>query len=767
MFLTFEESGAHTLTLAAMQPESARDQRSSPASGWERKAREAEPSGSTGFFIQMADRDSPISAAENARAPGDAPARPGRALGTPLASVIAVVTTILGLLVLAWTILFVTKGRFLKPAFENIVAAQTHRDVKVAGDFQLYFAPFNLKFLAEGLTISNPEWAGRGNFFSAKKIDSRISTWSLITGDHRINWLGLEDGHVDLQWDKAGKRNTWTFSEEKGEPLDLPIIRRALVQGTMVRYVNPRMRIAAGIRIHTVEARDTAFASTIRFDGNGTARGTRFSLAGALLTPNATVAGGRNQLQLHIEGVRTRIDVSGTLPGATEIEGADLHMDARGQNLADVFAVAGIAVPDTRNYRLRSDLTKYGDEWRFTRLRGRFGASDLAGRFTVAMTEPRLLLTATLATRVLDIVDAGPFIGYNPNKLAAQGGAGIVEHVAGRPRILPDAPLRVEALRNFDARVDWKIRTVRAESFPVSNITLGLDLDDRLLKLNPLNFSLARGTVNSDITINARRDPVFTEYDIRLSPTPMGVLLAGFGVEESGTTGTLKARAQMTGSGNSVRDSLASSNGRIAVILPKGTFWTRNVQLSELDIGVFVQKMFEKKLKEPVQINCGLIGFSVRDGIAAADPILIDTEKNVMLGRGGFSFKNETLDLAFRADSKKFSLFSGQSPVGIGGYFARPGIDVISPELVARAGAGLGLGVLASPFAAVIAFGDVGDAKAADCGPVLAGASARAQRTDKGEPRDDVGKGTTAKSESGKASKGERKEQRKKFLGIF
>lgn len=693
-----------------------------------------------------------------------APARPARALGTPLASVIAVVTTILGLVVLAWTVLFVTKGRFLKPTFEKIVAAQTHRQVKVAGDFQLYFAPFNVKFLAEGLTISNPEWAGRGNFFSAKKIDSRISTWSLITGNRRINWLGLEDGHVDLQWDKQGKRNTWTFSEEKGDPLELPIIRRALVQGTLVRYVDPRMQVEAGIRIHTVEARDTQFASSIRFDGNGTARGTRFTLAGEMLTPNATVAGGQNQLKLHVEGVRTQIDVSGTLPGATEIEGADLQMDARGQNLADIFSVGGIAVPDTRSYRLRSALTKRGDEWRFTRLRGRFGASDLAGTFTVKMKEPRLLLTADLATHTLDIIDAGPFIGYSPQASAA---GAVVTRAAGTPRILPDAPLRVEALKNFDAKVNWTVRTVRAENLPVSNITLGLDLDDRLLKLSPLNFSLARGTVNSDITINARRQPVFTDYDIRLSPTPMGVLLAGFGVEESGTTGTLKARVQMTGTGNSVRDSLANSNGRIAVILPKGSFWTRNIQLSELDIGTFVQKMFEKKLKEPVQINCGLIGFSVRNGIAAADPILIDTGKNVMLGRGGFSFKNESIDMAFRADSKKFSLFAGQSPVGIGGYFAKPSIDVISPELIGRAGAGIGLALVASPLAAVIAFVDVGDAKAADCGPVLAGASARAQRTDKGKPRDDVGKGTTAKSESGKSSKDERQKQRKKFLGIF
>ena len=115
--------------------------------------------------------------------------------------------------------------------------------------------------------------------------------------------------------------------------------------------------------------------------------------------------------------------------------------------------------------------------------------------------------------------------------------------------------------------------------------------------------------------------------------------------------------------------------------------WTQNAQLSELDVGTFVTKMFEHKLKEPVQINCGLIAFTTRGGIAAADPILIDTSKNVVTGKGGFSFHDEAIDLAFRADGKKFSLFSLQSPVGIEGSFAKPTLDVLSPQLFARAGA--------------------------------------------------------------------------------
>jgi hypothetical protein len=296
----------------------------------------------------------------------------------------------------------------------------------------------------------------------------------------------------------------------------------------------------------------------------------------------------------------------------------------------------------------------------------------------------------------------------------------------------------------------------------ISNLGLRLDLDRSLLKLSPLTFDVAGGHLTSDISINARARPVRTDYDIRLSPVRMGVLLAKFGAEQSGTTGRMKARIRLRGVGDSVRESLASSNGRIAIIMPAGTFWTRNVQLSELDIGTFVQKMWEKKLTEPVQINCGLIAFTVRNGIAAADPILIDTKKNVIGGRGGFSFKTESLNLGIEADAKTMSLFSAQSPIGVEGYFAAPKIDPISGELMARAGAGLGLAALVSPLAAVVAFVDPGDAEPTRCGPVLAGARASAQRERDGDPVQNIGSGKSADPDEKP-----KKKKRKKFLGIF
>ncbi|MFD1959145.1 AsmA family protein [Novosphingobium panipatense] len=375
------------------------------------------------------------------------------------------------------------------------------------------------------------------------------------------------------------------------------------------------------------------------------------------------------------------------------------------------------------------------------------GQSDLAGGFTIANAE-RLRIDAKLVTRRLDIIDAAPFIGYNPDIVASKGAVAAAAASGSGPRhVIPDTELPVAMMNRFDAGLDWKIGVIRSRNVPVQDISLKLALDRGLLKLSPLTFSMARGDVASDFIFDTRKRPAAISYDIRLAPTPMGRLLAGYGVAEAGTSGTIHGRIKLAGRGDTIHDSLATSSGRIAFMMPKGTLWTRNVQLAELDIGTFAYKMFQGKLKKPVEINCGLVAFTVNGGQAAADPILIDTSKNVITGRGGFSFDTEALSLAFRADGKKFSLFSGQSPVGIEGRFAEPSLQVISPELLGRAGAGLGLAVAATPVAGLLAFVDIGDAKSAACGPVLSGARAAAQRTSKGKPRDDVGKGKPKKDD--------------------
>ncbi|KHL26521.1 AsmA family protein [Croceibacterium mercuriale] len=691
-----------------------------------------------------------------ADAAGDADTRRRKALRIARNVAIGVVVVIATI----WLVLFITKGRFLKGPFERTVTSLIDRPVKVRGDFQLYFAPFDIKLFAEGLTAGNPGWTTQRHLFSARRIDTRIAPLSLLFGRRRLRWLDLDDASLDLEWNDAHTTNSWTFSSDgKGKPFELPIIERTKLVSTAVRYRDPRLALLADLDFSSISSRDARIGEAVRFTGDGQIRQTPFTLRGALLTPNETVARGRNRLVLDAVAANNRIRMSGTLPSLADIEGVPLAMTASGRNVAELLGILGIVVPRTRAYQLKTTLVKRDSQYRFGDLTGSFGDSDIAGAFTIDNGGERVHIDADLATKVLDIVDVAPFIGYNPDLVASRGVAAAARATGAAPaRLLPDATLRAEGLRAFDADVRYKVARLRSDSVPVTDVAITVALDDGLLNLSPFQFTMARGTVTSDVSFDWRRRPARVTYDFRLGATPMAQLLGGFGVAEAGTSGTVRGRLQLEGDGDTLHDSLATSRGRIAFVIPQGNLTTRNVQLSELDLGTFVQKMFEERLQDPVNINCGLVAFTVRRGVAAADPILIDTRKNVITGRGGFSFGSEQIDLAFRADAKKFSLFSGQSPVGIGGYFSEPALTVVTPELLGRAGVGLGLAVLAAPPAALLAFVDVGDAQGAACGPILAGATAKAQRTRDGERRDDVGEGDEGTTE---------RAPRKKFLGIF
>ncbi len=424
--------------------------------------------------------------------------------------------------------------------------------------------------------------------------------------------------------------------------------------------------------------------------------------------------GGRSRLALHADAAQTRIDASGLLPQGESIDGSDIALVVAGQNLQSVFKLFGLVAPESRPYRLASHVVKSGKVYNFRDLSGRIGGSDIAGTLEVDV-RAKPLLTADLKTKVLQMIDIGPLIGYSPAALDAKGGAAVVKMVAGHPRVIPDAPLAFDELKSVDAHVKYVAGTIVSPTVTFKNLTLGLDLVDRRLTLKPLEFDIIGGRLTAAIDLNARVAPVETAYDIRMSRVPLGQLLTSFDVEKSGTTASVMGRVQLKGYGDTMRQSLASASGRIALIFPAGTLWVRNIELGKLDLQNYISSGLLSKLKKPQEIRCGIVAFTVKDGIAAADPVLFDTKRANFRGLGQFSFKDESLDLSVRGDSKEFSLLSGQSPVGIGGWFAAPAIHPISRQLITRAAVGVGLGVATGGIGALLAFVDIGDAKNVNC----------------------------------------------------
>ncbi len=333
-----------------------------------------------------------------------------------------------------WLVLFVTKGRFLRHPFESITGKLTRRTVTVGGDFQLYFAPWRIKFVAERIAISNPGWATRPNLFTADRIDSRIAPLSLLFGRRRFTWLELTGGAVDLEWTPDHSANTWTFSEKKGgKRLEFPRIDVAVVNGTTIRYRDPRMQVTADLALADFRSQDARIGRAVGVRGKGVIRSTPFVVNAQLLSPDATANRGKNELLARMRAAGNVVDVSGTLPSIADIENVPLRTRARGKDLSTLLDVIGVVIPRTRTYDLHAQLVKDGDVYRFTRMKGTFGDSDLAGTLTVTHGA-RLHLDSTLTTDKLDIVDAAPFSATTP--------------ISSRPRARWPPPPRPESGRS-------------------------------------------------------------------------------------------------------------------------------------------------------------------------------------------------------------------------------------------------------------------------------------------------------------------------------
>lgn len=478
---------------------------------------------------------------------------------------------------------------------------------------------------------------------------------------------------------------------------------------------------------------DTIAGADVRFDASGGNLATVAGLFGKVLPSTAFKitgsvqpdADGRARLAVDANASQTQISVAGKLRQTNSIDGSDLRVAVRGRNLQDAFKLFGLISPATRPYRVTTQLTKTGGNYRFRNLSGRIGDSDIAGTVTADLAGARPLLTGDLRTRVLDILDVGPWIGFSPAKLDKPGGSVIARTASGAPRVIPDAPLAIEQLKAFDARIRYSADVIRTRAAKLSGLLVDLELKNSRLLLKPVAFDIFGGRLTSTIDLDASVRPVVTTYDIRMSRVPLGQLLTSFDIGKSGTAASVFGRIQLRGEGNTMQESLATANGRIALVFPAGTLWVRNIQLGKLDLQNYITSGILKKLKKPQEIRCGVVAFTVKDGISAADPVLFDTKRANFRGRGTFSFKDESLNLSVRGYSKEFSLFSGQSPVGIKGSFAAPSIRPISGQLLARVGVGVGLGVATGGIGAILAFIDLGGAKNVNCAAVEAAKTAR------------------------------------------
>jgi AsmA protein len=422
----------------------------------------------------------------------------------------------------------------------------------------------------------------------------------------------------------------------------------------------------------------------------------------------------------------TGVKADGTITSLLKFSAMDMHLALRGESLAQLFPLLGIAFPETHAYATEGHLLHSGNTWRYERFSGRIGDSDIAGTFQVDTGGKRPAMNADLVSSVLDLADLGPLIGARPGseQVAKQAAPPPSQTAAPSPaiaRVLPDLPFKTDRWDSVDAEVKLSAKTIRrAKELPLEDLVTHLSLRDSVLTLDPLNFGVAGGQLNAVISLDGRKDPIQAHAQVRARKILIAKLFPT--VELSKTSiGQVNGEFDLAGKGNSVGRMLASSNGKVGLVVANGEI--SKMMMEEVGLHLWEIVVLKVTGDKLVKLRCGVADFDVKDGIMRADALIFDTEVTTIVATGSIDLGQEKLDLTLNQKTKSTSPVALRSPIYVRGSFAKPDVEVDKGQVAARALGAVALGIV-NPMLTLIPLIDAGPGSDSDCGRLVRDARA-------------------------------------------
>ncbi|HYD97906.1 MAG TPA: AsmA family protein [Alphaproteobacteria bacterium] len=612
---------------------------------------------------------------------------------------------------LALVLVAVWDWNWVKGPLEARLSAALGREVRIEGDLDVSNLSWTPTVTASGIRVANAEWAGDDpTMFDAERVEMTIDL-KRYWREGRIVLPSLKLVRPEIALVREKDRNNFTFGDPKAAADaaetagndSMPQVGQLVIEDGALRYDDS-----------VVDAKlDTKIASTgeggqVRLQGGGTYAGQKLALD---LTGGSPL--GLRQVDqpyalagsVTVGNTRARLD--GNLTNPFAFQTFELGLDLEGQNLAELFELFGLPAPDTPVYVSQGRLVRDRQNWRYERFQAKVGDSDLGGTLTFDTAPERVKVTGHLVSDKLELADLGEiFTGGSAEKKRKAAEA------EAQGRVIPDAPLRHDMLRNADFDIGFRARRFVAPGLPLDDVFVKIQLENGLLELEPLQMGVAGGRVEGAVRLNARAQPVDTRMSLRLRNFELSRFGKAAGFPQLGR-GKINGRIQLAGRGDSLHRMLGSSDGQVSVVMDDGQFSGLIIEAVGLDLTEALGTLTNED--QMVTMRCLVADLQVDDGLVRPRSMVLDTEDTLVNVTGSMNLKDERLDLTLEPRPKDASLGSARSTVYLKGTLGKPQPAIDKEELALRGAAAIALGALLTPLAGVLAFVEPGDGEDANC----------------------------------------------------
>ena len=665
-----------------------------------------------------------------ARPPGEEPRRAVRVkVRRPSRKALTITGVVLLALAAAIALfLYLWDWNYLRGPLSRYASEKTGRQVAIAGDLDVDLFSWKPSATVGGLSVGDPAWrnAGQGKTAEIDGLTLQIQLRPLLKGDVLIERLAIDRPNVNLFRDGEG-RATWDFSKpgepERKEALKLPPIRSFVINDGVLKLRDERRDFTFNGQVNARE--DMGGERGFELTGTGTMNQAPFR---ALVTGGPLIniePGETYPFNADVRSGATHVTAQGGMPRPFDLGQFHMNLTATGPDMADIYDLTGLAFPNTPPYRLRGRLVRDEHIYRVSGLSGRVGDSDLSGRLSVDTEPDRPFLRGALTTRRLDFDDLGALFGgaprTGPGETASATQKAVASNLAAQQRIFPDSPLNSERIRAMDADVTYRAASIVDAPMGIDSGKVHVTLDNALLRARDLVLGLPRGSVNGQVSLNARNRVPVTVLDLRLSGARLEDLMPQRVASRAGLTGGFVGRVKLTGEGDSVHKAMSNADGEAMVVVPNGTIREAFAELMGVNVTKGLGLLLTKDMSQ-TPIRCGVAHFRANDGVLSANQIVFDTGPVLVTGAGTVNLNSERMAFRVKGHAKELRLVRLLLPITLQGPIKSPKPGVEPGQAVAQGGIAVALGALISPLAAILPFVDPGLADDANCAALIGGA---------------------------------------------
>lgn len=598
------------------------------------------------------------------------------------------------------------------------VSEMTGRTLIIEGDLNIDWS-FIPRIRIEQVRFENAAWSEKPYMLELAAIDIQIDLRELIMGQIVLPEVSLIKPSIFLEKSTDGKAN-WEFDvmpvadPAPEDRTEFPIIKQLRIEQGRVAFFDPSTQTDLTAKIASIRGK-AGKRESVSLQATGKLQGKKLNIelsAGSLLALQETKV--PYQLVITAQVGETIAKADGSLQQPLQLKGPDMHLEIQGPNPKQLSLILGFPLPDLPPYRIKGDLSRQGDTWKFLNLDGRIGDSDLTGDIQIDTSSDPLFIKADIASQKLDIDDLGPLLGIAPDTGTGETISPSQKKEARQEEastsVLPQDAINFEALKQINAEINFTGNRVESV-LPLDDLTMRVIINGGRLVLAPLNFGVASGNVRSRFKLDTSKNPVAGKIETEIRRVRLFEIFQHLEIADE-SVGLIGGRGVFWFEGNSIAGMLATADGGLLMLMTGGQFDDLLVEIAGLDVGETIATLVDDQ--EDTGINCALVDLPTKNGVMKMDKLVVDTKDTVFLGAGTIDFAKEQFDLVIDPKPKDLSLLSARAPLHIEGRFSAPDFTP-GASAILRGAASLAL-LPSAPIASLISLlQDEGDQESVHC----------------------------------------------------